>query len=582
MQLRKSFVVRLFSGLLVVFLFLLTAGNLGVYGFARQSVGEEFIRLNQASLSQLAKSAGQALADVRSFGEKISVNSKLLELAALPADAGKKQARDILVDQLSEFNATHTNNMTLLEAYVIGSGGLNVSAYNSDRFNWESIQTDPRCASLLSGEVDMVLLPTACNEDERGIMIYSFQMIFPMQDLLSGESRGVVVLDLSELVLYNQYRSHLANDVRLSVMDSDGQILSDKNKKNIGTFYGYTSTQLVDLANQKRVAQRISNGQFLLCERIPGSDWYLVEQMPTQVAFASLDQVRDETLLSILLCTIFAVVALIIAARHMLRRVMRIKDKMGEVITGDLTVRIPVERDDEFGHIESAFNSMVEQIGHLIEAVRQSERQKRTAEMDFLHAQINSHFIHNTLTSIRFMLEMDKVQEAGEMIFYFSKLLRQTLSRSSEFIPLREEVDTLKSYVMLQHYRYQDAFEVSYDFPEDVLDIDVPTLILQPVVENSIFHGVGHSYTHIRISGHRDGQTLVLVVEDDGVGMSEQVQQSILHKDISLNHVGLRNIHDRIQLNYGQEYGLRVESQEGIGTKITFTLPIHMEEGGGV
>lgn len=304
-----------------------------------------------------------------------------------------------------------------------------------------------------------------------------------------------------------------------------------------------------------------------------------MEQLPTNVAFAPLNRVRNEALFSILLCTVLAVTALAITAKHIFRRVMRIRDKMGEVIAGDLTVRIPVERDDEFGNIESAFNSMVEQIGRLIEAVRQSEQQKRAAEMDFLHAQINSHFIHNTLTSIRFMLEMDKVREAGEMIFYFSKLLRQTLSRSSEFIPLRDEVDTLKSYVMLQHYRYQDVFEAAYDFPEDILEIDVPALILQPVVENAIFHGVGHAFTHIRISGRREGQTLVLIVEDDGVGMPEQVQRSVLHKDVPLNHVGLRNIHDRIQLNYGREYGLRVESQEGRGTKIIFTLPIYPEGG---
>lgn len=577
LRLRKSFVVRLFSGLLVVFLILLTAGTLGVYAFARQSVGTEFIRLNQASLSQLAASAGRVLADARSFGETVSVNSKLLEIAASPDDSGKKQARSILVDQLSEFNTTHTNNNALMEAYVISSSGLNVSAYNSDHFTWESIQADSRCAPLLDGEVDMVLLPTTYNANERGIMIYSFQMVFAMRDLFSRESRGVVVLDLSELLLYNQYRGFATDDIRLAVMDSEGQILSDKNKKNIGEFYGYTSAQLAELSSNTQVSQRISDGQFLLYERIPGSEWLLVERMPTKVAFASLNQVRNETLSSILLCTVLAVVALVITAIHIFRRVMRIRDKMGEVITGDLTVRIPVDRDDEFGHIESAFNSMVEQIGHLIEAVRQSEQQKRAAEMDFLHAQINSHFIHNTLTSIRFMLEMDKVHEAGEMVFYFSKLLRQTLSRSSEFIPLRDEVDTLKSYVMLQHYRYQDAFEVAYDFPEDIMDVDVPTLILQPVVENAIFHGVGHSFTHIGISGHKEGQTLVLVVEDDGVGMSEQVQQSVLHKDVSLNHVGLRNIHDRIQLNYGQEYGLRVESQKGRGTKITFTLPIHGE-----
>ena len=577
MPLRKSLVVRLFSLLLVVFLILLTGGSLSVYAFARQSVGREYIRLNQASLGQLAASAGQLLADVRNFGETLSVSSKLQDIAAAPDDSGRKQARGILVDQLSEFKTMHPNNNILMEVYVISSTGLNVSAYNSDSFTWESIQADPRCEPLLEGEVDMLLLPTSLNPGERGVLGHSFQMVFAMRDLFSRESRGVVVLSLSELLLYNQYRGFATEDIRLTLIDSDGRILSDKNKKRIGEFYGYTSEQLLEMSGSPGLRHRIRDNRFLLCESIPGSGWYIVEQMPTKNVFASLNQVRNETLFIILLCAVLAAAALVITARRIFKRVMRISDKMGEVVKGVLTVRTPVEREDEFGRMEASFNAMVEQIGHLIETVRQSEQQKRTAEMDFLHAQINSHFIHNTLTSIRFMLEMDRVHEAGEMIFYFSKLLRQTLSRSSEFIPLRDEVDTLKSYVMLQHYRYQEVFEAAYEFPEEILDVNVPALILQPVVENAIFHGVGHSFTHIRISGRKEGRALVLVVEDDGVGMSEAVQQSVLHKDVALNHVGLRNVHERIQLNYGQEYGLRIESQEGRGSKITFLLPLHRE-----
>lgn len=581
LQLRKSSVVRLFSFLLVIFLFLLTSGTLGLYSFARQSVGAEFIRLNQASLSQLAASVGRVMTDVRSLGENVSINSRLLEIAAA-ADGDEKadatrQARMILVDQLAEFKATHTNDNILVEAYVISDSGLNVSAYNSENFTWEQILSDPRCAALFSGEADMVLLPTTYNESEWGVMLYSFQMLFAMRDFFSHESRGVVVLDVSEILLYNQYSGFLSEANQLAVIDADGQILSEKNKKTIGVSCGYTSADLSQLSESTRISRRIRNDQFVLYEQIPGSEWFLVEQTPANVAFASLNSVRNRALASILLCTLLAAAALMLTARSIFRRVMQIRTAMGKVIAGDLTVRIRVERDDEFGHIEFAFNSMVEQIGRLIETVRQSEQQKRAAEMDFLHAQINSHFIHNTLTSIRFMLEMDKVHEAGEMIFYFSKLLRQTLSRSNEFIPLRDEVETLKNYVMLQHYRYRDMFEASYDFPESILDVDVPTLILQPVVENAVFHGVGHALTHIRISGREENGTLILIVEDDGVGMSETMKESVLHKEVPLNHVGLRNIHDRIQLNYGQEYGLRVESQEGKGTKITFTLPIHRE-----
>jgi len=249
------------------------------------------------------------------------------------------------------------------------------------------------------------------------------------------------------------------------------------------------------------------------------------------------------------------------------------------VVKGDLSVRIKVDGDDEFSRIEAAFNSMVEEINRLIDEARQSERQKHIAQMDFLQAQINSHFIHNTLTSIRFMLEMDQVREAGEMVFYFSKLLRQTLSRSTEFIPLREELDTLKSYVMLQSYRYQDTFEASFDFEEETLDASVPVLILQPVVENAIFHGASHGNSHIHICGFRENGNLILTVEDDGQGIPREKLGKILKKDASMNRVGLRNVHQRIQLIYGEKYGLSIDSRLGEGTLVRFTLPMDREGG---
>ena len=190
-----------------------------------------------------------------------------------------------------------------------------------------------------------------------------------------------------------------------------------------------------------------------------------------------------------------------------------------------------------------------------------------------MQAQINPHFIYNTLSSIRFLLEMDKVQEAGEMVFYFSKLLRQTLSRSVEFIPLGEELDTLKCYVELQHLRYPDTFDYSCEVDEALRDNPLPKLLLQPVVENSIFHGVGRHKIHIRLRGWLEGDTLILRVEDDGVGISKDKIDQVMNKDLQINRVGLKNVQERIRLNYGPGYGLTVTGGPAGGTVVTFRLP---------
>ena len=573
---RSVFIARLFAVLFVLLLVIQIAAGVGIYSYARRVVGEEFIHLNRSSLQQVADATARTLSEVRAFGERVAVNSTMLELAERSDEQARKEARRLLNNLMTEY-MSRTNSISLMETCVLGNGGLNAAAYNTDEFSLDGLRQDERLAPLLAGETDQAMLPTHISAEGTGVMVYTFQMVLRMDDLFSGETKGLVVLDLSELILCQQYSAYQKDGVTFWVVDPNGTIVSSKDKGKIGTYCGYTPQELENIA---RNGQSMTDG-FLLCERISGTDWYLVEWLDSAIAFEPLTQVGSVIMAIIALSGVLLLCALTLTARRLQQRVNRINDKMEQVIQGDLSVRIPVEHSDEFGRIESEFNSMVAEIDRLIREVRQGEQQKRLAELDFLQAQINPHFIHNTLTSIRFMLEMGKVREAGEMIFYFSKLLRRTISRSNEFITLEEEVRTLEDYVNLQKFRYQDSFEASYDISPQTLNARVPALILQPVVENAIFHSVGRSIVHISIGARREDSQLILVVEDDGVGMSRELRETVLHKDVQVNRVGLRNVHDRIQLNYGKEYGLVITEREGHGTCVTFRLPFQESESDG-
>lgn len=573
---RSVFIARLFAVLFALLLVVQIAAGLGIYSYARRVVGEEFIRLNRSSLQQVADATARTLSEVRTFGERVAVNSTMLELAERSDEQARKEARRLLNNLMTEY-MSRTNSISLMETCVLGNGGLRAAAYNTDEFSLDALRQDERLAPLLADKTDQAMLPTHVSAQGTGVMVYTFQMVLRMDDLFSGETKGLVVLDLSELILCQQYSTYQKEGVTFWVVDSDGTIVSSKDKGKIGTYCGYTPQELENIARNE---QSLKDG-FILCERISGTDWYLVEWLDSAIAFEPLTQVGSVIMAIIALCGVLLFCALSLTARRLQQRVNRINDKMEQVIQGDLSVRIPVEHSDEFGRIESEFNSMVAEIDRLIREVRQGEQQKRLAELDFLQAQINPHFIHNTLTSIRFMLEMGKVREAGEMIFYFSKLLRRTISRSNEFITLEEEVRTLEDYVNLQKFRYQDSFEASYDISPQTLNARVPALILQPVVENAIFHSVGRSMVHISISARREDSQLILVVEDDGVGMSRELRETVLHKDVQVNRVGLRNVHDRIQLNYGKEYGLAITEREGHGTRVTFRLPFQESESDG-
>nr|WP_284693953.1 sensor histidine kinase [Paeniclostridium ghonii] len=255
--------------------------------------------------------------------------------------------------------------------------------------------------------------------------------------------------------------------------------------------------------------------------------------------------------------------------------ILKIKDKMEAVMKGDLEVEVEVDRDDEIGQLQRSFNSMVKRLHTSIENIKMYEKQKRVAELSFLQAQINPHFLYNTLSGIRFLVSMDKTEIAEEMLYRFTKLLRSILPRASEMITLEDELGNIKNYVELQKMRYPNCFEVDYEFDEKIKKYKIPSFILQPIVENAILYSMEKENNKgcIHIKGYKIKDGTRIIIEDNGIGMSKDKLDHVLNKEASINSVGVINVHERIQLNYGQNYGLKIESLEGKGTKITFILP---------
>ena len=571
---RKSFLFRLFALLFVLLLLSTAAVELALYHYSRQVVGKEYIRMNQAALWELADSLGSSLTDSQTLAKRIAENSQLIQLLSGPGgEAAAGEAQELLYSISSDYVWQRGIRM-LMDSYVVGFNGVTAATSGSLQFAYDSVLSDSRYDALLSGRQDTLLLPTVSNPDAFGIFVHSFQFAQLIRDHLTQEPLGLVILNISEVSLYSQYLSQQGSGKAFVIVDSSGSVVSARDKRLIGTVYEHSLQELDALAAQSDPTRRIVDGSILLHERIPGTEWYVVETLAVSAAFGTLNQVGAYTFLAIGLCTVLILTALLVAYRQILRPINQLQASLGRVMAGHLDERIDVRRQDEFGRIQLAFNGMVEQISTLLESVKREEREKRLAELDFLQAQINPHFIYNTLSSIRFLLEMDKVTEAGEMVFYFSKLLRQTLSRSDEFVTLGEELDTLKCYVELQRLRYPDTFTYSCEVDPSLWDNTLPKLLLQPVVENSIFHGVGQHKIHIRLRGWLEGEALILRVEDDGVGISkDRLQQVMNNKDLQINRVGLKNVQERIRLNYGPDYGLNITGGPSGGTVVTFRLP---------
>ena len=312
---------------------------------------------------------------------------------------------------------------------------------------------------------------------------------------------------------------------------------------------------------------------------------------------------------------IVAVVAILIVAGALLisRRVMASITKPIENLcqmttqaaAGDFEVRAQEDRTEEMEVLNSSFNRMVEQIGDLVEGIRVEQDNLRATELKLLQAQINPHFLYNTLDTIIWLAESGEKEQVVNMVSSLSDFFRTTLSKGRDYITVGEEEAHIRSYLEIQQFRYQDILQYEIQIPEELHGYQILKLTLQPLVENALYHGIKNKrgLGHIRVSGEQQDGRLIFMVQDDGMGMDEeklaQVREIIRgrtgdrqippgqaggaqalfgqarspQESSDPSGFGLFNVQQRLRLNYGAEYGLSVESTYGEGTMVAVTIP---------
>ena len=226
--------------------------------------------------------------------------------------------------------------------------------------------------------------------------------------------------------------------------------------------------------------------------------------------------------------------------------------------------------------ISDSFGQMAWIVQSLMEKTRNEEALLRKTELNALQAQINPHFLYNTLDSIQWMCERGKNESAVRMVGALGKLFRISISRGHELIPIRDELKHVESYLIIQKYRYSDRFEYTFDVDESLGGYLCSKITLQPLVENAIYHGIEPLIDdgEIIISVKPDGDDILMTVSDNGVGMTAEQVEGLLKKERSdSSGIGIKNVSDRIKIYFGDNYGVKVESEPDVGTKITVRIP---------
>lgn len=325
----------------------------------------------------------------------------------------------------------------------------------------------------------------------------------------------------------------------------------------------------------------------VLYDTIGINKWKLAAVYPQSEIYEKINYIQVVSLSA--MAAVVTVVVLLsgLLANVVARPLSRLTRQINDIEKGHLEMTVYDPPDNEVGILSKGIKDMLERIKQLLAQVEYEQEQKRISELSALQAQIQPHFLYNTLYSIKQLCEMGDTREASRMITALSSYFRISISKGNEMIPVETELEHIRQYLMIQHMRYGESISYEIDVPADMLSCLIVKLTLQPLVENAIYHGVKKVRRpgNIRISGEIKGGICRIRVDDNGPGM-EPERLAQLRRSLAANDAGgqppvgygVRNVHRRLQLHFGAAYGLHYESKPDAGTTVTVAFPFNRPE----
>lgn len=389
---------------------------------------------------------------------------------------------------------------------------------------------------------------------------------------------GVFFVDLN----YNSIQElcehiSLGNKGYVYILDKDGSIVYHPQQQLI--YSGMKHERISEVMEGGDTSFVTDDGKLYTVSRSDATGWIVVGVSDVAELMEGTDAAR---LIYVIMALVLFIVALALGyfiSNEITRPIKELERSMKEVERGNFgNAALEVRDSSEIGSLTRSFNIMTEEIQNLMKQSEREQRAKRKYELKALQSQINPHFLYNTLDSIIWMAEWGKNKEVVTMTSSLARLLRRTISNEQELVTIREEIDCTEAYLTIQKMRYKDKLEYSIAVEDSIKEEKIVKLLLQPLVENAIYHGIKYKEGKgtIEIRGFRRDGLIWLEVEDDGIGMDEEALVHIFEKhvrDTKSNGVGVSNVNERIRLFYGPEYGLRYESEPGRGTRAVVVIP---------
>ena len=571
-----SIKTQLVLGFLVVLIPLLIILVIASYLYSADIISRKTLEQSSETVEQLSMSLDhfmeQNINKLEMMGDNPTVQE---ELNAEPSELDEaddsfysrnRQIRRIMV---KEFSSVTMNDM---ELYGLNGASYYISVWSQ---KWEIPGEEELFRKADEAKGHWILVQNG-EED-------TLQMIKLIKDLQTYRPLGYVRIGLKR-----SYLDRLAEAVnfdsqgKITILDDEALITSNEPNQ---TLLSYMAEETKSRGSFEYQEDGESNMAVYVHSSVTG--WDTVGLISMDYINRDLSALRNVSLIFSCLALGIGTLVILTIANNIVSPLKETKNALEQFSKGDFDVRLSEERQDEVGTMNVVFNKAMCDIKELIQKVTQAEILKKEMEFETLQSQMNPHFLYNTLDAINWMAFKEGQEEICDLVSAISNLIRGTISNKQSIITLEQELGYVKDYLYIQKLRYQDRFETIYDVDASLLSQAVPKLVVQPIVENAIVHGIEDAQreSSLLISAKRVGDAIDITVKDTGIGMSQAKVENLLRepsmekasRDRFHTNLGIYAVHKRLQFLYGEEYGLRIVSVEGEGTEVTIHIP-YMED----
>lgn len=405
--------------------------------------------------------------------------------------------------------------------------------------------------------------------------------------LSTNEVCGAIIVDVDRAAIEEILNNIIIGSTgRFWIVDNNGEIIfAPKDYPNDSMLDGNTINQIIESKKIKGnfIDKTKKEEELIIYNTLNTNGWKIIGKVRLDEIISSVYDIRNITISVIVMSIIFVFILNVFITEKLTYPIRNLKKKMKVAESGNFEVRAECKNKDEIAELCHSFNKMIKKIKELHENSIVEHENSRKSELKAMQAQINPHFLYNTLDSIVWAAEVNKKDQVVEMTKALSIFFKTVLSKGKEWITLRDEIEHVRSYLRILKMRYRDILEYEINLSEDILNYKILKLTLQPIVENAIYHGIKNKRTlgMITITGKvTDDNMLLLEVTDNGQGMTEEMLQEVIENmnnfsedDTRMSGFGLKNVNQRIKLYYGEQYGLLMESEYTKGTKVSIIVP---------